>query len=111
MDLFGALNEARAEHLLPLLRPHGGLDMIALSRAERNHARGFEGHDGFYEAVVARFPGQTSGECIAEGQQAPREVVAAWLSDLPHRQIVLGEYRYVGCGHSGNFWVSDFLGS
>jgi hypothetical protein len=48
------------------------------------------------------------GENIAAGQTTPQQVMTDWMSDLGHRQNILGPYQDVGFGMVGNFWVVDF---
>jgi hypothetical protein len=48
------------------------------------------------------------GENIAAGQTSPQQVMTDWMSDLGHRQNILGSYQDVGFGMVSNFWVVDF---
>ncbi|MBI3943144.1 MAG: CAP domain-containing protein [Chloroflexi bacterium] len=55
-----------------------------------------------------------AGEAVAAGQGSPEEVVNAWINSLPHRHILLGNYRDIGIGHTYNptgshrdYWTAD----
>ncbi|MSP12133.1 MAG: CAP domain-containing protein [Chloroflexi bacterium] len=55
-----------------------------------------------------------AGEVVAAGQSSPEEVVNAWINSLPHRHILLGNYRDIGIGHTYNptgphrdYWTAD----
>jgi len=49
-----------------------------------------------------------AGEIIACGQTDAQSAVAAWMSDIPHKEIVLGPYTQVGISMVDNYWVVDW---
>lgn len=51
---------------------------------------------------------QGAGEIVACGQTTPKEAVAAWMSDKPHKDIVLGNYTQVGISMVNDYWVVDW---
>jgi uncharacterized protein YkwD len=94
------INEERKKHDLPALRLETKMDEQAQHWADHLHKSGKLQHGGFKG---------DRGQCIAEGQPTPEAVVKAWLSDAGHRKILLGkDYRELGVGRSGKYWVTDF---
>lgn len=51
---------------------------------------------------------EAAGEIIACGQTTPQAAVDAWMSDEPHKAIVLGTYKEVGIAVVNNYWVVDW---
>lgn len=49
-----------------------------------------------------------AGEIIACGQTSADAAVTAWMSDAPHKAIVLGPYTEVGISMVDNYWVVDW---
>ena len=47
------------------------------------------------------------GELAAIERDA-QAAVDAWMSDAPHKQIVLGPYTQVGIAMVNNYWVVDW---
>src|SRR5207302_1580714 len=86
------INDERKKHDLAPLRLDTKMDDQAQHWAAHLHKIGKLVHGDF---------GGDRGQCIAEGQPTPAAVVKAWLSDAPHRAILLGKsYRELGVGRS-----------
>jgi uncharacterized protein YkwD len=99
-QLLKLINERRKKHGLAELRLSAKMDEQAQSWAEHLHKIGKLQHGGFKG---------DRGQCIAEGQSSPEAVYKAWMSDPPHRAILLGKsYRELGAGRVGKYWVTDF---
>jgi len=105
--LASAINAARRSRGLAPLARHGWLDAVAGDHAAENatthrmtHAW-LDGRSTFDHMASAGYRYSTAGECLAFGQRAPDQVVAAWASDPPHAAILLGRsYRDLGVGHA-----------
>lgn len=86
----------------------------SLARRDTIDHRGEDGSWPWDRMVRAGWPaGTPMSECLAMGQRSPAEVVQDWLSDPPHRAIVLGNYDRVGIGVAEDaagrkVWVADF---
>jgi uncharacterized protein YkwD len=51
------------------------------------------------------------GENIARGQTTPEQVVRDWMNSEGHRKNILSQnFREIGIGISGNYWVQNFGG-
>jgi uncharacterized protein YkwD len=48
------------------------------------------------------------GENIASGQTEVDEVLAIWLNSRAHRANILGDFKDIGVGRSGNYWCVVF---
>jgi uncharacterized protein YkwD len=120
LALLAAHNQQRANCGLPALSLHPALCASAEGHSQEMANRGVLDHnsaDGtnpFQRMQQAGFVGSDMGENIAEGQPTVASVMAAWMGDAPHRQNILGPYKYVGFGvaYRGNtpFWTVDFGG-
>jgi len=56
----------------------------------------------------AGYNGSPKGECVAEGQSSAAEAFQAWMSDKPHRDIMMDpNITEIGLGHSGSYWSLD----
>ena len=59
------------------------------------------GHDGFdkrYNKVRKIFQSCTAAENVAFGAVTGKDAVTQWRNSPPHRQNLLGNYRYIGIG-------------
>ena len=48
------------------------------------------------------------GENIAFGQTEVDEVLSVWLNSRAHRANILGDFKDIGVGRSGNYWCVVF---
>jgi uncharacterized protein YkwD len=49
------------------------------------------------------------GENIARGQTTPEQVMNDWMNSEHHRENILSkDFREIGVGISGTYWVQDF---
>lgn len=48
------------------------------------------------------------GENIASGQTEVDEVLSVWLNSRAHRANILGDFKDIGVGRSGNYWCVVF---
>lgn len=111
--LVALINQYRSAHGMPALAENHDLDMAATWHAIAMANSGVMAHrvqgepslDG--RLVAAGYQCQAEGECIASGQESADQVLAKWASDMPHRMILLGDYREVGVGRRGNYWCAD----
>lgn len=93
--LLDAVNEQRARHGLPSLRPHPELVAAARAHADDQAARGTvthvgsDGSAGSERVTRAGYSWATTGENVAGGYDDPAAVVAAWLDSPAHRAILL----------------------
>jgi hypothetical protein len=98
-EAIGPLNDARPGFILAW-SPQ--LAAAALEQARRNAAMGRMAHSVDLAALVYKHTPliQPLGECVAEGQTTPAEVMDAWINERfphPHRDILLSPgARYVG---------------
>jgi len=97
------LNEFRAGHGLPALKPAGWL----MERA-RSHTRWMLQNGMVHSSGVA--------ENIAMGQGSVRSVMQAWIGSSGHRSNMLGAHAFVGVsGYTSPggtpFWTQQFSGS
>lgn len=111
-DLLPALNAARRSAGLAPFAADPALDAVAGRRAGRMAGNRQMVHYDLSEVAVA-VPNRAVGECIAAGQTTPDRVVLAWLSDPPHRALVLGPYTAAGSGVARAsdgvlYWCADF---
>jgi hypothetical protein len=106
-------NQYRAQHRLPPLLPNAMLMKSASLYAQTLASSGMLDHYLNGSNPGSRMSAQgyawsREGENIAAGQTSPQQVMTDWMSDLGHRQNILGPYQDVGFGMVGNFWVVDF---
>jgi hypothetical protein len=106
-------NQYRAQHCLHPLQPNAmlmrsaGLYAQALASSGRlNHF--LNGSNPGSRMSAQGYAWSREGENIAAGQTSPQQVMTDWMSDMGHRQNILGAYQDVGFGMVGNFWVVDF---
>ena len=76
-------------------------------RASCGHA-GSDGSSPFTRMAGCGYSFSRAGEIIACGQTGAEAAVAAWMSDAPHRDIVLGPYTEVGIAMVDLYWVVDW---
>ena len=108
------INRERARESLPALVRSDPADAMARSWAASMAAAEVLTHGVFGDRLAIRFPNHAGGEDIASGQPDPASVVAAWMSDPPHRANILGPFTALGVGEalspkSVPYWCVDFI--
>jgi uncharacterized protein YkwD len=68
-------------------------DMARMGRMQ--HA-GSDGSDAGDRLRAAGFSWSTWGETVGAGQPTPADIVQAWMDSPPHKEILLGSFKYVG---------------
>lgn len=106
-------NQYRAQYGLPPLQPNASLMRSAGLYAQSLASSGrldhyLNGSNPGSRMSAQGYAWSREGENIAAGQTSPQQVMTDWMSDLGHRQNILGSYQDVGFGQVGNFWVVDF---
>jgi hypothetical protein len=106
-------NQYRAQHGLPPLLPNAMLiksaSLYAQSLATSGRLDHFlNGSNPGSRMSAQGYAWSREGENIAAGQTTPQQVMTDWMSDLGHRQNILGPFADVGFGMVNNFWVVDF---
>jgi hypothetical protein len=106
-------NQYRAQHRLPPLLPNAMLMKSASLYAQSLASSGrldhyLNGSNPGSRMSAQGYAWSREGENIAAGQTTTQQVMTDWMSDLGHRQNILGAYQDVGFGMVGNFWVVDF---
>lgn len=116
-SMLGELNRVRAAHGLKPLVGNTRADALAQGWAVVMQSQGVMMHGDFGSRFERVFPNHAGAENIAEGQQDAAEVVSDWMNEpidrtghRGHRENILGPFDSVGIGHSGEFWVCDFVG-
>lgn len=98
-----AVNQARARHSLPRVRPDARLQRAARSHTAEMVTRRYFAHGDFARRLRqfgagGRTVGEDIGWSIADGR-ATRRVVGMWLASPPHRAVLLRRgFRLVGLG-------------
>ena len=131
MDLLSELNAARASQGLAPFVDRPELDAIAQAWANSMATSGVLRHNPDLDwgnaswsllqvtwplpmsSLAISHPEGRLSENVAKGYPDAAAVVAAWMSDLPHRANVLGAYSCAGVGAAQAadgtwFWVADF---
>lgn len=110
VSIVAAMNAERARHGLAPLLIDARLTGSAQRWAATMAASGVLAHSGDTGSRItaAGYRWVNAAENLAEGQPTPAAVVAAWMSDIPHRANVLGRYLNVGVGVFGPFVCADF---
>lgn len=124
-EMLGRVNAARASgydcgeagrfgEAAPL-RLESRLMAAAQRQADDMNARGVLEHTGSDGSTVATrvsdagYSWSRVGENLASGQRDVTEVVTAWLESDGHCRNVLGsQYRDLGVGRAGKYWVQVF---
>jgi uncharacterized protein YkwD len=106
-------NQYRVQHGLPPLLPNASLMRSASLYAQSLASSGrldhyLNGSNPGSRMSAQGYAWSREGENIAAGQTTPQQVMTDWMSDLGHRQNILGAYQDVGFGMVGNFWVVNF---
>jgi hypothetical protein len=106
-------NQYRSQHGLPPLLPNAMLMKSASLYAQSLSSSGrldhyLNGSNPGSRMSAQGYAWSREGENIAAGQTSPQQVMTDWMSDLGHRQNILGSYQDVGFGMVSNFWVVDF---
>lgn len=112
------LNAERKAHNIRPLKASKKCRLAAVFHARDMAKRHYFSHDTkggvSWDRRIRRFgigPRATIGENIAWGQDSETEVMQAWMNSPGHRANILNpDYRYVGEGRSGPYWVTDFRG-
>lgn len=98
-------NRERSLRGLPPLAGRFGLQFVAEARATDMIRRGYfahtdpDGRDPFYHLRANGVRYWTAGENIAQGQQTPEAVVAAWMKSPGHRANILNpRFGHLGVG-------------
>ena len=93
-ELLKLINEGRKKNDLKPLKLGQGKDKSAQKWAEHMQKTNVLVHGGFDGA-----------QCIAEGEDA-KKVYNAWMGSKPHHEGLMGkEYREIGIGRAGKYWV------
>lgn len=93
-ELLKLINEGRKKNDLKPLKLGQGKDKSAQKWAEHMQKTNVLVHGGFDGA-----------QCIGEGEDA-KKVYNAWMGSKPHREGLMGkEYREIGIGRAGKYWV------
>lgn len=113
-DVYGRINQLRAQHGAGPLAVCGPLAGAAQAHANDMAANGVTGHTGSDGSTP---PSRISahgynwsawGEVIARDQPTVDAVLATWMGSPAHRDILLdGRYQHLGVGHAGGGWVAD----
>jgi uncharacterized protein YkwD len=115
-QLYVLINNERANVGLAPLTENGALEISAGLHSDDmavNHFMSHTGSDGstfWQRAVRAGYTGRWGGEIIMGGS-SPEAAVAWWMSDAPHRDMILGALDDFGAGYahcSSNYFTVDF---
>lgn len=114
-DLARRLNVERRHHGKPPLADSRALRLSAKAKAIYLARTGILAHGPWWK-LLYRYAGHRFdariGENIADGQDTPGEVVAAWMNSPEHEANILGDYTDVGSarasGHGKIWWVSHY---
>ncbi|MBC7691907.1 MAG: CAP domain-containing protein [Methylotenera sp.] len=119
-QVFAQTNEYRAANGAAALTIDAKLTQSAQAYAESMANLGFfshtgqDGSDPGSRITAVGYRWMTYGENIAEGQQTPAAVMAAWINSSGHRaNIVSGNFKNLGVGYAlardgSAYWVQDF---
>ena len=114
------LNQQRAAHGLPRLRPAARLNGVAESHTQAMVVSGVFSHGGAFAVrfTAGGYDWRAAAENIASGYATPRSVVAGWMASQDHcRNILSPLFRDVGTGVSAGSvglgvgegtWTEDF---
>jgi uncharacterized protein YkwD len=116
--LYDLINNERAKVGLAPLVANGALEISAGWHSDDmavNHFMAHTGSDGstfWQRAVSAGYTGHWGGEIIyGGGNSSPEAAVAWWMSDAPHKAMIVGDLNDFGAGYancSGNYYTVDF---
>lgn len=114
-DLYGRVNDIRAQRGVGPLFACGPLVAAADAHARDMAATGVFGHTGSDGSSVGGralrygYGSTYVGENIARGQQSVDELLNQWMASGAHSQnLVKPDYQHVGFGYSGGNWVGVF---
>ena len=113
-EIYGRINQIRAQNGAGPLAPCGSLARAAQAHAGDMAARGSLTHyggDGSDPGARLRRHGYGAGfwgEVIAGGTHTVEGVVGVWMNSPRHRAILLDRaYRDIGVGVVNGYWVAD----
>lgn len=114
-ELLATHNVERARVGLPALALNPKLVNSALRHASRMAATGIMAHVGIGDGTLATrlavvgYDWSFAEENIAESQPDVASVMAAWMSDIPHRANILSpSVTEMGGSMVAGFWCVDF---
>jgi uncharacterized protein YkwD len=114
-DLYGRVNDIRAQHGLGPLFACGPLIAAADAHARDMAAtgnvshRGSDGSSEITRALRYGYGNQFVGENLAAGPTSVDELLGVWMSSGPHRtNLVFPDYQHVGFGYANGYWVGVF---
>lgn len=118
-SLVAAHNIARQARGMAPLTASPALTLSAGRHAAFMAQHGTLAHEGIGDGSPwtrmhdAGYSYSSAGENIAEGQADVASVMAAWMSDIPHRMNIMGQYHELGAGMARAadgtpYWTVDF---
>jgi uncharacterized protein YkwD len=114
-DLYGRVNDIRAQHGAGPLFPCGPLVAAADAHARDMVANNFFGHQGSNgswpagRAIAYGYGSDYVGENLAAGPTSVDELIAKWWgSDLHRGNLLRHDYVHVGFASVNGYWVGDF---
>ncbi len=96
------VNAERARHGLPPFAWNDSAGEAAHVHSADMAQMGVMQHDGSDGSnagdrlTAAGFRWASWGETVGAGQPGPADIVSAWLNSPPHKEILLGDFTYVG---------------
>jgi uncharacterized protein YkwD len=114
-DLYGRVNDVRAQHGVGPLLACGPLVAAADAHARDMATTGLFGHTGSDGSSVGGralrhgYGSTYVGENIARGQQSVDELLAEWMASGAHRtNLIKPDYQHVGFANVNGNWVGVF---
>ncbi len=113
-DLLGLHNAARTQHGKPALSIDARLTAAAQKHADWMARTGQFSHTGEGGSQLSEridregYAYAAISENNARGQETPERVFEGWLNSRGHRDNLLGNYRDVGFGRAGAYWVACY---
>lgn len=108
------INRLRAERgLLPVVSDPR-VDTVSQAWAVSLASRDVLDHGNVAYRIASVYPNVPYGEDVAAGNLGVQDVVAMWIADRPHAQILFGNFNRVGVGIAlsrggWSYWVADFV--
>lgn len=110
-----SVNRTRTDQGLAPFTIDQSLKQAAQDFAADMRQRGYFGHRSPEGELLpdrlrrARVQYSSAAENIAQGQTEADEVMTAWMNSPGHRTNILNpNFRRIGIGRSGNYWVQEF---